>query len=86
MFRACRKKDYCKSNLNLTFVFGYTLFLEAATEGAFKIFTKFRVKHLSQNLFFDKVVGTELQLYKKETLAQVFSYELCEIFKNTFFT
>ena len=26
-----------------------------------------------------------LQLYQKETLAQVFSCEFCEIFKNTFF-
>ena len=24
--------------------------------------------------------------FKKETLAQVFSYEFCEIFKNIFFT
>ena len=27
-----------------------------------------------------------LQLYKKETLTQLFSCEFCKIFKNTFFT
>ena len=30
-------------------------------------------------LFFNKVAGL------KETLAQLFSYEFCEIFKNSFF-
>ena len=39
-----------------------------------------------QSLFFDKVAGLRLQLYKKETLTQVLSCEICEIFKNTFFT
>ena len=29
--------------------------------------------------------GKELQLYQKESKAQVFSYEYSEIFKNTFF-
>ena len=38
-------------------------------------FAKFTGKHLCQSLFF-----------KKETLAQVFSCEFCEISKNTFFT
>ena len=40
-------------------------------------------KHLCQSLFFDKKRG--LQLIKKETLAQVFSCEFCEISKNIFF-
>ena len=39
-------------------------------------FAKFTGKHLSQVLFFNK----------KDTLAQVFSCEFCEISKNTFFT
>ena len=30
--------------------------------------------------------NTFLNFVKKETLAQVFSYEFCEISKNTFFT
>ena len=36
--------------------------------------TKFTGKHLCQGLFFNE-----------ETLTQVFSCEICEIFKNTFF-
>ena len=39
---------------------------------------------LCQNLFFDKVPWG-LQLYQKR-LAQVFSGEFSEFFKNTFFT
>ena len=46
-------------------------------------FTKFSGKHLCQSLFLNKVVPATL--LKKETLAQVFSCEFCEIFKNTFF-
>ena len=38
-------------------------------------FAKFTGKHLFQSLFFNK----------KETLTQVFSFEFCEIFKNTLF-
>ena len=45
-------------------------------------FVKFTGKYLCQGLFFNKVAG----LIKKEALAQVFSCEFCEIFKNTFFT
>ena len=44
-------------------------------EGVLRSFTKFTGKHLCQSFFF----------FKKETLAQVFSSEFCEIFKNTFF-
>ena len=46
-------------------------------KGVLKNFTKFTGKHRCQSLFFSKVI-------KKETLAQVFSCELCEIFKNIF--
>ena len=41
---------------------------------------KFTAKHLWQSLFFNKVAG----LIEKETLAQVFSCEFCQISKNTF--
>ena len=41
----------------------------------FNKFTKFTGKHQCQGLFF----------IKKETLGQVFTCKLCEIFKNTFF-
>ena len=47
--------------------------------------TKFTGKHLCQSLFFNKVAGFSLQLYLKEALAQLFSCEFCEIFKNPFF-
>ena len=54
---------------------------EAATRGVLikdvlRNFAKFTGKHLCQSLNF----------IKKETLAQVFSSEFCEISKNTFFT
>ena len=44
-------------------------------KGVLRNFAKFTGKHLCQSLFF-----------KKETLAQVFSCEICDISKNTFFT
>ena len=49
-----------------------------------KYFAKFIGKHLCQSFFLNKV-SWGLQLYQKR-LAQVFSCEFCEIFKNTFFT
>ena len=52
-------------------------------------FAKFTGKQLCQNLFVNKVVGfrpnKESLFINKETLAQVFSCEFCQIFKNTFF-
>ena len=47
-----------------------------------KSFAKFTGKHLRQSLFLNKVCNFN----KKETLAQVFSCELCEKSKNTYFT
>ena len=44
-------------------------------KGVLKNFTNFTGKRLCQSLFF----------IKKEALAQVFSGEFCEIFKDTFF-
>ena len=37
-------------------------------------------------VFFNTVAGGACNFIKKETLAQVFLCEFCEIFKNTFFT
>ena len=55
-------------------------------KGVLRNFAKFTEKHLCQSLFFNKVVGLRPDtLLKKETLAQVFSCEFCEISKNTFF-
>ena len=58
-------------------------------------FVKFTGKHLCQSQFFNEVADSRalfnyllnlLTLFiKKETLAQVFSCEFCEISKNTFF-
>ena len=49
-----------------------------------KNFTKFTGKHLCLTLFLQ---ASGLQFYlKRDYLAQVFSCEFCEIFKNTFFT
>ena len=36
--------------------------------------------------FFNKAAGVAWNSINKETLAQVFSCEFCEIFKNTYFT
>ena len=47
-------------------------------KGVLRNFVKLTVKHLCQSLFFNNFI-------KKVTLAQVFSCEFCEIFKNTFF-
>ena len=53
--------------------------------GVLKNFTKF-TGSLCQSLFFNKVAGLmPAALLKKETLVEVFSSEICEIFKNTFF-
>ena len=59
-------------------------------KGVLRNFAKFTGKHLCLSLFFNKVAGlrpgTAYNFIKKETLAQVFSYEFCEISKNTIFT
>ena len=54
-------------------------------KGILRNFAKFTGKHLCQSLFFNKVAGAACNFIKKETLAQVFSCEFCEISKNTFF-
>ena len=55
-----------------------------------KKYSKFVGQHLLQSLFFKKVAcASESPLNKveglRQTLVQVFSYEFCEIFKNTLF-
>ena len=57
--------------------------------GVLRHFVNFTGKHLSQSLFFNQVAGLKAKacnFIKKETLAQVFSSEFCEISKNAFFT
>ena len=53
---------------------------------ALKNFAKFTRKYLYQSLVFNEVAGLYLQLYLKKALAQVFSCEFCNIFKNFFCT
>ena len=50
-------------------------------KGVLRNFTKFTGKHLCQSFFLNKVAASFI---KKETLAQVFSCEFCEISKSTF--
>ena len=52
-------------------------------KGVRRNFTKFTGKHLCQRLFFNKVAGL-CNFIKKESLAQVFSSEYCEISRSTF--
>ena len=71
----------------------------SAKKGVLRNFAKFTGKHLCQRLFFKKhctksfllriswffVQRKACYFIKKETLAQAFSCELCEISKNLFF-
>ena len=53
---------------------------------ALRNFPKFTGKHLCLRLFFNKVADLRSSNFiKRESQAQVFSCEFCEIFKNTFF-
>ena len=54
-------------------------------KGVLRNFAKFTEKHLCRSLFLSIVAGLRSAiLFKKETLAQVFSCEFCEIAENTF--
>ena len=71
----------------------YLFLTEAATGGVLKEkfvlrnFTKFSGKPLCQRLFFNIVAGLRpSNLFEKEPLAQLFTCEIREISKNTFFT
>ena len=57
-------------------------------EGALSNFAKFTEKHLYQSFFFNKVAGLRSAVLLKKRLWHrcKFSYEFCEISKNTFFT
>ena len=53
--------------------------------GVLRNFAKFTGKHLCQSIFFNKIADV-CNFIKKDTPAQVFTCEFCEISKNTFFT
>ena len=48
-------------------------------------FAKFIRKDLCQSLLFNLIIASTCNFIKKETLAQVFPCEFCEIFQNTYF-
>ena len=58
-------------------------------KGLLKNLAKVAEKHLCQILIFNKIAGlrpaTSLKKEALASLAQLFSCEFCEIFKNTFF-
>ena len=55
-------------------------------KGVPRNFAKFAGKLLCQSPFFNKVADLRpATLLKKDTLAQMFSYEFCEIWKNSIF-
>ena len=53
--------------------------------GVLKSFPNFTGKHLSWSLFLKTLQAEGLQLYFKKSPIQVFSCEVCKIFRNTFF-
>ena len=55
-------------------------------KGVLRNFTKLTGKYLCQSLFLNKLAGLRPEEKIKETLAQVFFCEYCEISKITFFT
>ena len=79
--------------LHYSFIFFFLIFFVAnrsilpevfCKKGVLKNFTKFTGKNLYQRPFLKKLQAPAT-LLKKESLAQVFSCEFCETFKNTFF-
>ena len=51
-------------------------------QGVLRNFAKFTVKHVWWSFFFNKIAGLRAE---KETLTQVFYFDVCETFKNNFF-
>ena len=83
---------FCGEKQNYKMGISVTLFGEFTSSrrevfcknGVLKNIAKFTGKHLCQRLFFNKVAGLAWNFIKKESLAQVFSCEFCEIYNNTF--
>ena len=76
-YKLVLRKSTCRSSHRRSFV----------RKSVLRNFAKFTGRHLWQSLFFNKVTGLRPAiLFKKETLAHVFSCEFCKISKNTFFT
>ena len=76
-------ENYCFKNWSQIHIFTHCRSGRRAVfckKGVLRNLAKFTGRHLWQSLFFNKVAG----LIEKETLAQVFSCEFCQISKNTF--
>ena len=58
---------------------------ELYKKGVLRNFAKFTGKQLCRSFFLNKVADLRPATLLKKTLAQVFSCEFCEIYKNTFF-
>ena len=83
MLNDCRA-IYRNRPIELAFRNGKALTRSCSVKKAvLKNFLTFTEKHLRQSLFFNKI--EVYNFIKTETLAQVFSCEFSEIFKNTFF-
>ena len=75
------KSDFLRSQTNLeAFVRRYSL-----KKDVLKNFKKFSGKHRGRVFVLIKLQASACNFIKKETLAQVFSCQFCEISKNTFF-
>ena len=79
-----KREKYVYSHLAVTF---WLLLSKAATRGVLQKKMFLDISQNSQENTCTKVsfLGTAFNFIKRETLAQVFSWEFCEISKNTFF-
>ena len=92
-FYIIHKQFYIKHYTIFLYNASFTLYRSSHPEvfckkDVLRNFAKFTEKHLCQRLFFNKVAGLRPQACKfpkKESLAQVFSCEVCEISKYTSF-
>ena len=73
--------DFIFAVVIYTFYKSYTIEKKPVRKGALRNFAKFTEKHLCQSLRHEAC-----NIIKKETRAQVFPCEFCEISKNLFFT
>ena len=83
----CQKRladvlGYCNEVIKFKFTVKLRNHMCSIKNGVLKNFTKFTEKHICGRVYLNV-----LQLYlKRENLAQVFSCDFCETFKNTLFT
>ena len=78
-----RRKAYKNSAITLCLLRSIRLTV-FCKKGVFENYQNAQKKHLCQSLFFNKVADLR-NCIKKEAVAQVFSCEICKIFKNIFF-